>query len=61
MGQPAIIGNVNEVIDIVSAYRDAGVRELIVPDFTLGTLVGAGQVKMDLMEKFITEVAPAIK
>ncbi len=58
---PAIIGNVNEVIDIVAAYRDAGVRELMVPDFTLGTLIGADQVKMDLMDKFITEVASAIK
>ena len=57
---PAIIGNVSEVIDIVSAYRDAGVNELMVPDFTLGTLIGADQVKMDLMEQFITEVAPAI-
>lgn len=57
---PAIIGNVSEVIDIVSAYRDAGVHELMVPDFTLGELIGAGQEKMDLMEQFITEVAPAI-
>jgi len=54
---PAIIGNVSEVIDIVGAYRDAGVNELMVPDFTLGTLIGADQVKMDLMDKFITEVA----
>ena len=60
MPMPAIIGNVSEVIDIVAAYRDAGVNELMVPDFTLGTLIGADQVKMDLMEQFITEVAPAI-
>lgn len=60
MPMPAIIGNVNEVIDIVAAYHDAGVNELMVPDFTLGTLIGADQVKMDLMEQFITEVAPAI-
>jgi F420-dependent oxidoreductase-like protein len=58
---PAIIGNVSEVIDIVAAYRDAGVNELMVPDFTLGTLVGADQVKMNLMDQFITEVAPAIR
>lgn len=57
---PAIIGNVNEVIDIVAAYRDAGVKELMVPDFTLGDLIGAGQEKMELMDKFIAEVAPAI-
>ncbi|MEM7017218.1 MAG: LLM class F420-dependent oxidoreductase [Pseudomonadota bacterium] len=60
MRMPAIIGNVNEVIDIVGAYQDAGVKELIVPDFTLGTLIGAGDLKKDLMEKFITRVASAI-
>ncbi len=58
MPSPAIIGNVNEVRDIVAAYDEAGVKELIVPDFTLGTLIGAGQEKLNLMEKFIKEVAP---
>ncbi|MGI9273003.1 MAG: TIGR03560 family F420-dependent LLM class oxidoreductase [Woeseiaceae bacterium] len=57
---PAIIGNVSEVIETVAAYRDAGVNELMVPDFTLGELIGAGQEKMDLMDRFINEVAPAI-
>ncbi|MGI9239136.1 MAG: TIGR03560 family F420-dependent LLM class oxidoreductase [Woeseiaceae bacterium] len=60
MPMPAIIGNVSEVIDIVAAYRDAGVKELMVPDFTLGELIGAGQEKIDLMDRFITEVASAI-
>jgi alkanesulfonate monooxygenase SsuD/methylene tetrahydromethanopterin reductase-like flavin-dependent oxidoreductase (luciferase family) len=60
MPMPAIIGNASEVIDTVAAYRDAGVKELMVPDFTLGELIGAGQEKMDLMDRFITEVAPAI-
>ena len=57
---PAIIGNVNEVIEIVSTLKEIGVKELIVPDFTLGTLIGADTVKQDLMEKFITEVAAKI-
>ena len=56
---PAIIGNVNQVIDIVANFKEAGVKELIVPDFTLGTLIGADSVKQDLMEKFITEVVGA--
>jgi F420-dependent oxidoreductase-like protein len=60
LGMPSIIGNVNEVIDTVAGYRDAGVAELMVPDFTLGELIGAGQEKMDLMDRFINEVAPAI-
>ncbi len=54
---PSIIGNTNEVIDIVGGYQDAGVHELMVPDFTLGTLIGAGSEKLELMDKFITEVA----
>ena len=61
MGMPAIIGNVTEVRDIVAAYQEAGVKELIIPDFTLGDLIGAGQEKRDLMERFITEVAPVAK
>ena len=56
----SIIGGVNEVRDIVAAYQDAGVTELVVPDFTLGTLIGADQRKRDLMEQFITEVASVV-
>ena len=56
----SIIGSVNEVRDIVAAYQDAGVKELVVPDFTLGTLIGADQRKRDLMEQFITEVASVV-
>ena len=55
---PAVIGNVSEVRDTLEAYREAGVHEFVVPDFTLGTLIGAGQEKLDQMERFITEVAP---
>jgi alkanesulfonate monooxygenase SsuD/methylene tetrahydromethanopterin reductase-like flavin-dependent oxidoreductase (luciferase family) len=60
LASPAIIGNVNEVIEIVSTFKEIGVKELIIPDFTLGTLIGADTVKQDLMEKFITEVAAKI-
>ena len=58
MPMPAIIGNVNEVRDVVAQYQQAGVKELIIPDFTLGELIGAGQQKQDLMERFIKDVAP---
>jgi F420-dependent oxidoreductase-like protein len=61
IAMPSIIGGINEVRDIVAAYAEAGVEELIVPDFTLGELVGAGQAKLDLMERFITEVAPVAR
>ena len=56
IAMPTIIGNVSEVVDVVVALQEAGVKELIIPDFTLGTLIGADQVKQDLMEKFITQV-----
>ena len=58
IAMPSIIGNVSEVRDFVAKYQEAGVQELIVPDFTLGTLIGADQEKQDLMERFIKEVAP---
>jgi F420-dependent oxidoreductase-like protein len=54
---PAIVGNVNELRDIVAAYQEAGVKELIVPDFTLGKLIGAGPEKIELLDRFINEVA----
>jgi F420-dependent oxidoreductase-like protein len=57
IASPTIIGNVNEVIEIVSKLKEIGVKELIIPDFTLGTLIGADNVKQELMEKFITDVA----
>ena len=60
LASPAIIGNVNEVIEIVGTLKEIGVKELIIPDFILGTLIGADTVKQDLMEKFITEVAAKI-
>jgi len=56
-GQPVIAGNVNQVQDIVAAYKEAGVDELIVPDFTLG--VGDTTQKRDVLDTFIGEVAPA--
>lgn len=61
MGSPAIIGNVNEVRDIVAAYDEAGVQELIIPDFTLGELIGAGQAKIDALDRFINDVATVVK
>ena len=57
IAMPTIIGNVNEVIDTVGTLKEIGVKELIVPDFTLGTLIGADQIKQDIMEKFVTQVA----
>lgn len=49
----AIVGTPAEITEIVGRYRDAGVDELIVPDFTLGT----GQRRLDTLDRFREEVA----
>ena len=36
VGRPIILGTPAEVVDIVAAYADVGVDELIIPDFNLG-------------------------
>jgi alkanesulfonate monooxygenase SsuD/methylene tetrahydromethanopterin reductase-like flavin-dependent oxidoreductase (luciferase family) len=51
--RPTIIGNADEVREIVRAYRDAGVDELIVPDFTLGPRAQ----KLATLDRFMHEVA----
>jgi alkanesulfonate monooxygenase SsuD/methylene tetrahydromethanopterin reductase-like flavin-dependent oxidoreductase (luciferase family) len=51
--RPMIVGTPTEVVDQVAAYRDAGVDELIVPDWTMGKLPRA----KDTLELFWTEVA----
>ena len=50
-----IAGNVAELRDIVAAYAAAGVDELIIPDFTLGT--GCNEKKMATLDQFIQDVA----
>ena len=54
MAQAAIIGTPSEVKDIVAAYADAGVDELIVPDFTLGRTFDD---KVAVLDRFIHDVA----
>ena len=52
-----MIGTPSELVDVVGAYADAGVDELIVPDFTLGPPERA----KDTYDRFITEVAPSFR
>lgn len=56
-GQATIVGNVQEVKDIVLEYEEAGVDELIVPDFTLGR----GDRKLATLDQFIEEIAPVAR
>ena len=48
-----IVGTAAELRDVVAAYAEAGVDELIVPDFTLGR----GDAKKRAMDRIIGEVA----
>ena len=52
-GAGGIVGTPAEVVDIVGRYRDAGLDELIIPDFTLGDR----QRRKDTCDLFLEEVA----
>jgi F420-dependent oxidoreductase-like protein len=55
--RPSIAGNPAQLADIVAAYAQAGVDELIVPDFHMQP----GTAKTDFLDRFIEEVAPAAR
>jgi F420-dependent oxidoreductase-like protein len=57
IGRPKIVGNADQVREIVAAYRDVGVDELIVPDFTLGPMAQ----KKATLDRFIQEVAAPLR
>jgi len=57
--RPSIAGNVSQLADIVASYAAAGVDELIVPDFHLPE--GATAEKLEFLDRFIEEVAPAAR
>ena len=54
---PTMIGTPSQLVDVVGAYVDAGVDELIVPDFTLGPVARA----KDTYDRFVTEVASSFR
>jgi F420-dependent oxidoreductase-like protein len=54
-GPAKIAGNVSQLKDTIAAYRDIGVNELIIPDFTLGP--NDNQKKLDTLDCFIEEIA----
>ena len=58
-GPAKIAGNVTELRDTIAAYKEIGVNELIVPDFTLGP--DCNQQKLDTLDKFISDVATAAR
>ncbi|MGH9245709.1 MAG: TIGR03560 family F420-dependent LLM class oxidoreductase [Acidimicrobiales bacterium] len=52
-GRPAVIGTPGEVAETIAAYRDLGVGEFIVPDWTMGSMAR----RKDTCDRFIFEVA----
>lgn len=52
-GRPVIAGNVEQVKEVIRGYQDAGVTEVIIPDFNLGR----GDRRTAVMDRFINEVA----
>lgn len=55
--QAAVAGSVDRLAEQVGAWRDAGVGEVIVPDFTLGT----GTERTDRMDTIIEQIAPQFR
>jgi F420-dependent oxidoreductase-like protein len=51
-----IAGSVAQLQEIIASYKDCGVDELIVPDFTLG--MDLNEQKLATLDTFITEIAP---
>lgn len=53
-GRPCVAGTADRISETVAAWRDVGVDEVIVPDFTLGT----GTQRSDALDTIIEQVAP---
>ena len=56
-GDRAVAGSPAQVADAVAAWLDAGIDEVIVPDFALGS----GRQRLDAMDALIEQVAPAFR
>ena len=52
---PRIAGTVQQLRDIVAGYKEIGLDELIVPDFTLG--MDLNEQKLETLDTFISEIA----
>lgn len=55
--RPSIAGSAAELAEIVAEYARAGVDELIVPDFHMQL----GTAKTEFLDRFIEDVAPAVR
>ena len=57
IGRPVILGTPAEVVEIIEAYQEAGVDEVIIPDFNLRD----PQLKRDTMDLFMERVAHVVQ
>ncbi|HVS64778.1 MAG TPA: TIGR03560 family F420-dependent LLM class oxidoreductase [Thermoanaerobaculia bacterium] len=57
MPMPSLIGTPAQVAETLAGYRDAGVDEWIVPGFNLGPV----ERQIEILDRFIEEVAPAVR
>lgn len=55
--RPCVAGTPERIAETVAAWREAGVDEVIVPDFTLG----GGAQRAEALDRIIEEVAPAFR
>jgi len=58
MPRPMLIGTPAEITETLLRYREAGVDEFIVPDFTLPAV---GPQRWDIMDRFIGEAATDLR
>jgi alkanesulfonate monooxygenase SsuD/methylene tetrahydromethanopterin reductase-like flavin-dependent oxidoreductase (luciferase family) len=52
-GRPVIAGNPDEVAAVIQEYINAGVDEVVIPDFNLGR---TPEAKREAMDRFMKEV-----
>jgi alkanesulfonate monooxygenase SsuD/methylene tetrahydromethanopterin reductase-like flavin-dependent oxidoreductase (luciferase family) len=57
IGMASLIGTSAQLVDVIGEYQEAGVDELIVPDFTLAP----GAPKLEALDRFRDEVASAFR
>ncbi len=55
--RPRLVGSPAELVDAIGAYAEAGLDELIVPDWNLGT----GAQRLDVLDRLQAEVTPAFR
>ena len=57
--RPSISGSDEQMKAVIEAYAEAGVNEIIVPDFNMTS--GATSGKLEFLERFIKNVAPVVR